>query len=161
MPTAGPASCRPGRRRRWRTAFDDSRAPDERPADLLLRAVEHLATSEAWSFPLDHELTRIRARLIADVPVLRAGALLRNSALRQRLTAALRRTCPDLDPLHAAALTGALVGAVDAALESIAADADQPGAISSTVIEAARFGLQGHLSHSESETVGQGVRRTP
>ncbi|MGW5138292.1 TetR/AcrR family transcriptional regulator [Nocardia beijingensis] len=126
----------------------DHRAPDERPADLLLRAIEHLSTATSWSFPLDHELTRLRARLIAEVPALRAAALLRNAALQQRLATALRQAYPDdVDALHAAALTGALVGAVDAALTCVATGAVTPDTISAAVGEAARIGLRGHLSN--------------
>ncbi|MGW5649379.1 TetR/AcrR family transcriptional regulator [Saccharopolyspora sp. NPDC003752] len=95
------------------------RAADEQPEDLLLRTIHQLSTADAWSFPFDHELTRIRARLIATVPALRAGALLRNASLQQRLAHALRETYPaELDALHAAALTGALIGAIDAAMHS-------------------------------------------
>ena len=45
-------------------AFAD-RTADESPEDLLLRTTELLSTATAWSFPLDHELTRVRARLLA------------------------------------------------------------------------------------------------
>ncbi|WP_169810994.1 TetR/AcrR family transcriptional regulator, partial [Nocardia amamiensis] len=92
----------------------DSRTPQERPADLLLRVIRELSTAPAWSFPLDHELSGMRARLIADVPALRAAALVRTAALQQRLAAALQTAYPDdVDDLHAAALTGALLGAID------------------------------------------------
>ncbi|MEU5845822.1 TetR/AcrR family transcriptional regulator [Saccharopolyspora shandongensis] len=95
------------------------RSADEQPEDLLLRTIHQLSTADAWSFPFDHELTRIRARLIATVPALRAGALLRNASLQQRLAHALREAYPEeLDALHAAALTGALIGAIDAAMHS-------------------------------------------
>ncbi|MEV6228829.1 TetR/AcrR family transcriptional regulator [Saccharopolyspora shandongensis] len=95
------------------------RSADEQPEDLLLRTIHQLSTADAWSFPFDHELTRIRARLIATVPALRAGALLRNASLQQRLAHALREAFPEeLDALHAAALTGALIGAIDAAMHS-------------------------------------------
>ncbi|MEV0081483.1 TetR/AcrR family transcriptional regulator [Saccharopolyspora sp. NPDC050642] len=95
------------------------RAADEQPEDLLLRTIHQLSTADAWSFPFDHELTRIRARLIATVPALRAGALLRNASLQQRLAHALHEAYPaELDALQAAALTGALIGAIDAAMHS-------------------------------------------
>ncbi|TDD55949.1 TetR/AcrR family transcriptional regulator [Saccharopolyspora elongata] len=95
------------------------RSADEQPEDLLLRTIHQLSTADAWSFPFDHELTRIRARLIATVPALRAGALLRNASLQQRLAHALREAYPEeLDALHAAALTGALIGAIDAVMHS-------------------------------------------
>nr|WP_246330900.1 TetR/AcrR family transcriptional regulator [Saccharopolyspora hordei] len=121
-------------------AFAD-RTADESPEDLLLRTTELLSTATAWSFPLDHELTRVRARLLAEVPVLRAGALLRTSALQQELARALRDAFPDeLDELQAAALTGALLGAVDAAMHVDPGDA---GATSGAVRRAAEIALRG------------------
>ncbi|WP_433523739.1 hypothetical protein ACQPZ2_00190 [Nocardia pseudovaccinii] len=129
-----------------REAFDN-RAPHDRPADLLLRVLGQLSGAAAWSFPLDHELTRVRARLIAEVPALRAGALLRNAALQQQLAGALRTAYPDdIDTVQAAALTGALVGAVDAVLNSVAAHGAAAESVSAVVDEAARIALRGHLS---------------
>ncbi|MDA3643855.1 TetR/AcrR family transcriptional regulator [Saccharopolyspora indica] len=110
------------------------------PEDLLLRAIERLSTAESWSFPLDHELTRIRARLIAEVPALRAGALLRNATLQKQLAHALRDACPEVDELTAAALTGALLGAIDAAMH---ADLTAAGSTSDVVRRAAEIALRG------------------
>ncbi|TLF79618.1 TetR/AcrR family transcriptional regulator [Nocardia cyriacigeorgica] len=128
----------------------DSREPGERPADLLLRAIRHLSTATSWSFPLDHELTTVRARLITEVPALRAGALLRNAALQQRMAEALLTTYADeIDVVHAAALTGALVGAVDAVANSSAGHEASPEAIPALIDTAARIALAGHLSTAE------------
>ncbi|RKT86164.1 DNA-binding transcriptional regulator, AcrR family [Saccharopolyspora antimicrobica] len=113
---------------------------DATPEDLLLRAIERLSTAESWSFPLDHELTRIRARLIAEVPALRAGALLRNATLQKQLAHGLRDACPEVDELTAAALTGALLGAIDAAMHAGLA---APGATSDVVRRAAEIALRG------------------
>ncbi|MEU6262177.1 TetR/AcrR family transcriptional regulator [Saccharopolyspora shandongensis] len=116
------------------------RSADEQPEDLLLRTIHQLSTADAWSFPFDHELTRIRARLIATVPALRAGALLRNASLQQRLAHALREAYPEeLDALHAAALTGALIGAIDAAMHS---DLDREPT-TDVVLRAAEIALRG------------------
>ncbi|MFE7802096.1 TetR/AcrR family transcriptional regulator [Nocardia sp. NPDC057440] len=125
----------------------DSRDHNERPADLLLRVIRHLRTATSWSFPLDHELTRLRARLIAEVPALRAGALLRNAVLQQQMATALRVAYPnEIDSVHAAALTGAMIGAIDAVLNSAAAGDTTPVSISDVIDEAARIALRGHLS---------------
>lgn len=130
-----------------------SREPGERPADLLLRVIRHLSTATSWSFPLDHELTALRARLIAEVPALRAGALLRNSALQQRLAAALLAAYPgEVDVVHAAALTGALVGAVDAVTNSGAAQEAAPESIAALIDEATEIALRGHLSEPSRHT---------
>ncbi|WP_218024478.1 TetR/AcrR family transcriptional regulator [Nocardia lijiangensis] len=140
-----------------------ARAPDERPADLLLRTIEHLSTATSWSFPLDHELTHIRARLITEVPALRAAALLRNAGLRQRLTRALLDAYPaDLDALYAAALTGAMVGAVDAVLDDSARGQLAPTTMTGIVRRAAEIGLRGHLSEGvwpEQETTRSAASR--
>jgi AcrR family transcriptional regulator len=121
-----------------------ARSADETPTDLLLRTVRQLSTAESWSFPLDHELTRVRARLIATVPALRAGALLRNASLQQRLARALREAFPaELDELHAAALTGALLGAIDAAMHADLDRADREPT-SNVVLRAATIALRGH-----------------
>lgn len=123
--------------------------PQERPADLLLRAMRHLSRATVWSFPLEHEFTRLRARLIAQVPALRAAALLRNAALQQRLADALLRAYPhEIDALHAAALTGALVGAVDAVLNSAVPADSSPESIAAVVDDACRISLRGHLSNT-------------
>jgi AcrR family transcriptional regulator len=126
--------------------------PGQRPADLLLRAVLTLSTAPAWSFPLDHELTGVRARLIAEVPALRAAALMRNAALQQRLAILLRGAFPEVSMMHAAALTGAVAGAVDAALTTAAAiTTKEPSRALSEVIEqAATTALRGHLSPRSS-----------
>ncbi|MEV0698989.1 TetR family transcriptional regulator [Saccharopolyspora sp. NPDC050389] len=119
------------------------RSADEQPEDLLLRTIRQLSTADAWSFPFDHELTRIRARLIATVPALRAGALLRNASLQQRLAHALREAYPaELDALHAAALTGALVGAIDAAMHSDLDGTDREPT-TEAVLQAAEIALRG------------------
>ncbi|WP_433626146.1 hypothetical protein [Nocardia sp. CA-120079] len=47
--------------------------------------------------------------------------------------------------MHAATLTGALVGAVDAVLNSVAAHDAAPESVSAVVDEAARIALRGHL----------------
>lgn len=119
----------------------------ERPADLLLRAMVHLSTAADWSFPLDHEFTVLRARLIGEVPALRAAALLRRTVLQQQLAAGLQAAYPhEVDTLQAAALTGAMIGAVDAVLNSLAPEEAAPESIAAKVEEAARISLRGYLS---------------
>ncbi|GAB3358396.1 TetR/AcrR family transcriptional regulator [Amycolatopsis echigonensis] len=89
-------------------------------AELVTRTVHALATADAWSFPLDHPLTEVRTRLLAGVPALRAGYLLRNAAVGDRWAEKLYETCaPQLDRVEAAALTGAVLGALEAALRQV------------------------------------------
>lgn len=123
--------------------------PQEQPADLLLRAMRHLSAATEWSFPLDHEFTLLRARLIGEVPALRAAALMRKAALQQQLAEALQQAYPaTVDTLHAAALTGAMVGAVDAVLNSGAVTDASPESIATAVDQAARISLRGYLSNT-------------
>ncbi|MEU4837216.1 TetR/AcrR family transcriptional regulator [Nocardia testacea] len=123
--------------------------PGETPADLLLRAILELGAAPVWSFPLDHELTGVRSRLIAEVPALRAAALVRNATLQQRLAVLLRGAFPEISIIHAAALTGAVTGAVDAVLTS-AATAEPSQAIPGAIRQAATTALRGHLSQRSS-----------
>ncbi|GAA3566331.1 hypothetical protein GCM10022222_57740 [Amycolatopsis ultiminotia] len=97
--------------------------PAEPVADLVKRTVHALAGADAWSFPLDHPLTVVRTRLLATVPALRAGYLLRNAAVGDRWAEKLCETCaPQLDRVEAAALTGAVLGALEAALRRLPGD---------------------------------------
>lgn len=94
--------------------------PGEQVAELVTRTVHALATADAWSFPLDHPLTEVRTRLLAAVPALRAGYLLRNAVVGDRWAEKLYETCkPQLDRVEAAALTGAVLGALEAALRQL------------------------------------------
>lgn len=94
--------------------------PGAAVAETVTRTVHALATADAWSFPLDHPLTEVRTRLLAGVPALRAGYLLRNAAVADRWAEKLYETCaPQLDRVEAAALTGAVLGALEAALRQV------------------------------------------
>ncbi|MEU6641763.1 TetR/AcrR family transcriptional regulator [Saccharomonospora sp. NPDC046836] len=89
------------------------RGPGDSPAEVIARAVEHLLASPGWSLEPGSELVVVRARLIASVPALRARALLEVAELQQQWSALLAETFPDeLDDLTAAALTGAVIGAI-------------------------------------------------
>jgi AcrR family transcriptional regulator len=93
--------------------------PAEPVADAVVRTVHALATRDSWSFPLDHPLTAVRTRLPAEVPVLRAGYLLRNAVVGDRWARKLHETYgPRLDEVEAATLIGAVLGAMQAALQA-------------------------------------------
>ncbi|MFD9890432.1 TetR/AcrR family transcriptional regulator [Amycolatopsis sp. NPDC059027] len=101
------------------------RKPDEPVADLLARAYEAmLADHRAESAGRDdRELRELYTRLIMTVPALQARALRLEFAEQRTIAAALLRACPDvLDAISAAAVVGAMVGAVQgAALTSLEA----------------------------------------
>jgi AcrR family transcriptional regulator len=92
------------------------RAPADRPADVLVRAVERVIASEALAEGLDSELMSVRLRLFAGSPALAAAALRRLLRAQATLAGALRRAYPEeLAETAAAAMVGALVGALFAA----------------------------------------------
>ncbi|MGN2639169.1 TetR/AcrR family transcriptional regulator [Nocardia takedensis] len=130
-----------------REAFDATEA-GQTPVETLLRVVDHLTRAPRWSFPLDHDLTAVRARLLAEVPALQAGALRRRADLQRRLAAELGCAHPDLTPLHAAALTGAVLGAVDAVLTALSRTSEPtpPEEIPDVVAAAARLAVGGYPS---------------
>ncbi|AUI60134.1 TetR/AcrR family transcriptional regulator [Amycolatopsis sp. BJA-103] len=94
-----------------------AREPGETAAGLLRRAM-HRMLAEAGTGIRDPaaEPERIRLDLITSVPSLRATMLQRAFDAQQRLSAALRRACDgELDEIDAAAIVGAVTGAVFAA----------------------------------------------
>ncbi|MFI7120521.1 TetR/AcrR family transcriptional regulator [Amycolatopsis sp. NPDC049868] len=94
-----------------------AREADETPAGLLRRAMlRMLAEAGAGLRDPAGEPERIRLELITSVPSLRATMLQRAFDAQQRLSAALCRACEgELDELDAAAMVGAVTGAIFAA----------------------------------------------
>lgn len=99
-----------------------TRGPHERPADVLLRALH--------TVPPNHDdllgrLARLRLELIRTVPAVAGRAATAQHAAQRTIAAALLDAYPDeLDEVGAAALTGAFVGAVAAALDVLFAGRD-------------------------------------
>jgi AcrR family transcriptional regulator len=92
-----------------------TRRPDERPADVLLRALRDAAGDDMLS-----PLARLRLRLIADVPAVQGRALRLQLQAQADISAALVAADPSLDPVEAAALVGAFIGAAAAAVAALA-----------------------------------------
>lgn len=90
---------------------------DEPPAIALVRAIRQMvATSGSGPHDLTSELEKTRLRLITSVPALQATTLHRVFTAQQQLAEALQRAYPgDIDALDAAALVGAVTGAILAA----------------------------------------------
>jgi AcrR family transcriptional regulator len=98
-----------------------ARRPDDRPADVLLRALLNVAESG----DLVSRLAALRLRLIQTVPAVRGRALQIQSDAQRDIAGRLHAAFPDdLDELNAAALVGAFVGAVAGALQVILDDPD-------------------------------------
>lgn len=97
----------------------DSRRPDERPVEVLLRALR-----AAGDNPGDHlgddlasRLAVLRARISRTVPAVSGRAAHAQLAAQQEIARRLRVAFPEeLDEVGAAALVGAVVGAVSGAL---------------------------------------------
>ncbi|MFE2722629.1 TetR/AcrR family transcriptional regulator [Kitasatospora sp. NPDC059327] len=98
------------------------RDPAEGPADVLIRALETVARTDA---DLVGPMAAVRMRLFRTVPAVRGKALQVQMAAQKEIACALQAAFPDeLDRVRAAALTGALVGAVNGALDALMDDED-------------------------------------
>ena len=92
------------------------RRPGDHPADLLLRTVERMLTTGAFTAGLAGPIGTVRVRLLAGTPALQAGALRRLLRAQTELSEALHTAYrSELDRTTAAAMVGALVGALVAA----------------------------------------------
>lgn len=91
------------------------RRAEERLPEVLVRAMDQMIVN-AWDRDLSSGLAAIRARLAASVPALQARLLQRYLTAQTELAQELQRAFPGkLDIIAAAALVGAMVGAVSAA----------------------------------------------
>lgn len=115
------------------------RTPEETPGEVLRRMVEEYA---AYRRPLvphrEPEELSANARLVFSTPALQAKGLYLMLEAQQRIAAELMNVFPDeLDPITAAAMTGALIGAIQqAGLASV-----QLGRTQDELWEASRHGL--------------------
>ncbi|MFG2846344.1 TetR/AcrR family transcriptional regulator [Kitasatospora sp. NPDC048296] len=84
--------------------------PGERPAELLLRSFHFVLDQDT---DLTGDLAKLRTRLILSTPALQPYALRKVLEGQRELTRGLIAAYPgELDPVVAAAMTGALVGAL-------------------------------------------------
>ncbi|EME51208.1 TetR/AcrR family transcriptional regulator [Amycolatopsis decaplanina] len=99
-----------------------TREPAEGPAEVLLRALSEVtATGDELVSPL----AALRLRMIQTVPAVRGRALQEQLGAQRVIAKHLADAFPDqLDPVGAAALTGAFVGAVTGALQALLDDTD-------------------------------------
>jgi AcrR family transcriptional regulator len=102
----------------------------EGPAEVLLRALRQVSDD---SDDLGGRLAALRLRLIRTVPAVQGKALQMQFEAQRQIARHLAEAYPEqLDPIGAAALTGAFVGAISGALEVLLADAandDDPAAV--------------------------------
>ncbi|WP_186404197.1 TetR/AcrR family transcriptional regulator [[Actinomadura] parvosata] len=94
------------------------RGPQDTPAQVLRRAVDEVLADYLTGGPWEKDplLREVYSRALATVPTVQAKALHVMFDAQRRIAAALVRAFPGrLDPVSAAAATGALMGAVQAA----------------------------------------------
>ncbi|MEU1726818.1 TetR/AcrR family transcriptional regulator [Nonomuraea sp. NPDC005692] len=113
--------------------------PQEGPGELLVRAVQEYAARRRPEVPRkEPEELSAGVRLMMTTPALQAKGLYLMLNLQRRMAGELLKAFPDqLDPITAAAMTGALIGAVQqASLASVELDRSQD-----ELWRAARHGL--------------------
>jgi AcrR family transcriptional regulator len=102
------------------TAALTTRGEHERPLDLLARALQG---AEDEAAELVSPLATLRLQLTDTVPVVRARALQIQADAERQIAALLRAAYPgELDEVAAAALVGAVVGALSGARRALFAD---------------------------------------
>jgi AcrR family transcriptional regulator len=103
----------------------EARRPDDRPADVLLRAIQRIAESGPVEGNLFTRVAPVRMRLMATAPGLQGHALQRLFSAQRRMAKSLHAAFPnELDAVSAAAVVGSLVGAVAGAAMAVLGDMD-------------------------------------
>jgi AcrR family transcriptional regulator len=117
-----------------------ARGPDDQPAEVLLRALQKIGDDN----DMTSRLAALRMRLTRTVPAVLSRALQIQLQAQREIARHLAAAFPDqLDEVHAAALTGAFVGAISAALQVLLMDTDQndPAAVQQAVRHATEVAL--------------------
>ena len=103
------------------------RKPGDRPADVLLRALRDVGAADGEPDDMVDRVAAMRTRLFRTVPAVRGRALQIQLDAQREIAGHLQRAFPDeLDLVSAAALVGAFIGAVSAALQVLLDDPDAP-----------------------------------
>ncbi|PNE38185.1 TetR family transcriptional regulator [Streptomyces noursei] len=100
----------------------EARGPEDRPTDLLLRALQEVNEANT---EMAGSMARLRMRLIQSVPAVRGRALQEQLDAQLEIARHLQAAFPDeLDAVQAAAMVGAFIGAVTGALHVLLAEPD-------------------------------------
>jgi AcrR family transcriptional regulator len=95
-----------------------NRKPDDRPADVLLRALRDVGAADGEPDDMVDRIAAVRVALFRTVPAVRGRALQIQLDAQREIAGRLQRAFPaELDAVTAAALVGALIGAVTGALQ--------------------------------------------
>ncbi|WP_078652913.1 TetR/AcrR family transcriptional regulator [Streptomyces sp. NRRL F-525] len=101
----------------------DARGPDDRPVDVLLRALQHVGEVDT---DMVSRMAAVRMRLVLEVPAVRGRGLQILFSAQRDMARHLQAAFPDqLDEISAAALVGAMVGAISSALAALFDDPEQ------------------------------------
>ena len=102
-----------------------NRKPEDRPADVLLRALHDVGAADGEPDDMVDRVATVRQRLIRTVPAVRGRALQIQLDAQREIATHLHRAFPaELDEVSAAALVGAFIGAVTGALQVLLDDPD-------------------------------------
>ncbi|MEU8383342.1 TetR/AcrR family transcriptional regulator [Streptosporangium sp. NPDC048865] len=111
---------------------------------VLTRAMEEMITN-SWDGDLTSGLAALRVRLAESAPTLQARLLQRYLTAQTELARALHQAYPDeLDPVAAATLVGAMVGAVSAATLASLQRGDSPEGVRNAMRQAVDLVLCRH-----------------
>ncbi|MEV6349770.1 TetR/AcrR family transcriptional regulator [Actinoplanes sp. NPDC051851] len=127
-----------------------TRSPEDGPAEVLLRA---LRTVGEESDDLGGRIGALRMRLVTTVPAVRGRGLQIQMETQREIARRMAAAFPDqLDEVAAAALTGAFVGAVTAAIQVLLEDPERshsgPAAVQEALEIAVRVALTPWFTHS-------------
>jgi len=104
-----------------------NRKPDDRPTDVLLRALRDVGPADGESDDMVDRLAAVRVALFRTVPAVRGRALQIQLDAQREIAGHLQRAFPaELDAVTAAALVGALIGAVTGALQVLLDESEAP-----------------------------------
>jgi AcrR family transcriptional regulator len=133
-----------------------SRHPGEPVRDLLVRAMTEMI-QDTWESDLASGLGVLRVRLLMTSPALRASLFTGLFAAQGELAAVLRSVYPDeLDDIDAAALVGALVGAVYAAVLGSVQRGDSATKLRDAMLRATELGAPCSVGVSCFQGLGRG-----
>jgi AcrR family transcriptional regulator len=105
-----------------------NRKPGDRPADILLRALQDVGATDGEPDDMVDRVAAARLQLIRTVPAVRGRALQIQLDAQREIASHLHGAFPaELDEVSAAALVGAFVGAVSGALQVLLDAPDPPG----------------------------------
>lgn len=105
-----------------------NRKPEDRPADVLLRALHDVGAADGEPDDMVDRVAAVRLKLSRTVPAVRGRALAVQLDAQREIAGHLQRAFPaELDEVSAAALVGAFIGAISGALQVLLDDPDAPG----------------------------------